>query len=55
MGVAEGDDAEACEHGDASICALDLLHESTNGGEDIFLVDTELARLLQVVCKDVEQ
>jgi len=32
-----------------------LLHEATNSSEDIFLVDTELPRLLQVVRKYVQE
>ncbi|KAI3488256.1 hypothetical protein L1887_47795 [Cichorium endivia] len=55
VGVAEGDDAETSKHGDAGVAALALLHEVANGGEDVLLVDAELARLLQVVGKDVEE
>ena len=49
VGVPEGDDAEAGEHGDAGVRALDLAHEAADGGEDVLFVDAELARLLEVV------
>ena len=55
VGVAEGDDAEAGEHGDAGVRALDLSHEAADGGEDVLLVDANLARLLEVVGEDVEE
>ena len=53
--VAERDYAKAGEHGNACIRALDLTHERAHGSEDVLLVDTELARLLEVVREDVEE
>lgn len=55
IGVSERDDPETSEHGDTCVRALALLHKAADRGEDILLVDTELARLLQVVGKDVQQ
>lgn len=53
--VTEADDTEPGEHRDTRIRALALFHKIADGGEDIFFVDTELARLLEIVGKDVEQ
>lgn len=53
--VSERDDPETSEHRDTGVGTFALLHEASDRGEDIFLVDTELARLLQVVGEDVEK
>ena len=42
-------------HGNASITTMADIIDTLDGGKDIFLVDTELASLLQVVGKDVEK
>jgi hypothetical protein len=53
--VAERDDAEACQHGDTGVCTLGLFHKSPNGVEYVFLIDSELARLLEVVGEYIKQ
>lgn len=55
IGITEGDYSEACQHSDAGICTLGLFHESTDGFEYVLLVDSELARLLKIICEYVEQ
>ena len=55
MWVAERDETEAREHCDTGISTLALLHEIANGSEDILLVDTELAGLLELVGEDVKE
>ncbi|TFY81604.1 hypothetical protein EWM64_g2408 [Hericium alpestre] len=47
--------AEAGEHRDAGVRAAALRHDALDGGEDVLLVDAELARLLEVVREDVEE
>lgn len=55
VGIPEGDDSESCEHGDTSVRALGVFHQLADGSEDVVLVDTVLAGLLQVVGEDVEE
>ena len=55
MRVAECDEPEAGEHRDTGICTLALLHEVADGCENVLFVDTELARLLQVISEDIEE
>ena len=55
MRVTERHDTEPGEHRCDSVSALALLHEGSDGGEDVFFVNTEFARLLEVVGKDVEE
>ena len=55
MRVTERHDTEPGEHRCDSVSALALLHEGGDGGEDVFFIDTEFARLLEVVGKDVEE
>jgi len=42
-------------HGNTSVTAVADIKDTLDGGEDILLVDTELASLLQVVGKDVKE
>ena len=42
-------------HGNASVTTVADIKDTLDGGEDILLVDTELASLLQVVGKDVKE
>lgn len=53
--VAERDYSKACQHGDTGVCTLGLFHEPSNGIEYILLIDSELARLLEVVRKYIEK
>jgi len=53
--ITEGNYSEARQHSDAGVCALGLLHKSTDGVEYILLVDSEFPRLLKVVGEYVEQ
>lgn len=55
VGVPEGNESETGDHGRAGVGSRDLRHEVPDGGEDVLLVDSELAGLLEVVGKDVEQ
>ena len=55
MWVAEGNDTESSQHSDACIGSLALSHERANRSEDILLIDTEFARLLEVICEDVQE
>lgn len=55
MRVPEGNDTEPSKHRDTRVRALALLHKITYSREDILLIDTELARLVQVVREDVEE
>lgn len=53
--VPEGDESETSDHGRAGVGARALSHEVANSGEDVLLVDADLARLLEVVGEDVEE
>lgn len=55
IGVTEGNYSETCQHSDAGVCALGLLHKSTDRIEYILLIDPDLPRLLKVVGEDVEE
>lgn len=53
--ITKRDNAKACEHSNASVCTLSLYHHISQCSEDIFLVDTEFSRFLQIIGKDIEQ
>lgn len=53
--VPERNKSKASNHGRASVGARTLSHEVSDGGEDVLLVDSDLARLLKVVGEDVEE
>jgi len=55
VGVTECYYPEACQHGDAGVCTLGLLHKSANGLEYVLFIDPKFARLLEIVGEDVEQ
>lgn len=53
--VPKGDEPEPCDHHGTSVGSDDLGHGVSDGGEDVFFIDSDLARLLEVVGEDVEQ
>ena len=53
--ITEGNYPEACQHSDASVCTLGLLHKSANGVEYVLLVDTKLVCLLKVIGEYIKQ
>lgn len=55
VGIPEGDESETSDHGRAGVGSDALGHEVSNGGEDVLLVDSHLAGLLEVVGEDVEE
>ena len=55
VGIAEGDDAVARDHGHGRIGATGPPVHAGHGAEDVLLVDAQLAELLQLVGEDVEQ
>jgi hypothetical protein len=55
IGVAERYDAEACEHRNARVRAMSLVHELAHGYEYVLLIDTEFPGVIQIVGKDIEE
>jgi hypothetical protein len=53
--VSKRDEAEARQHRNAGVCSLALLHEPANSGEYVVFIDADLARLLEVIGKDIDQ
>jgi hypothetical protein len=55
VGITKRNDAKSCQHSDAGISSLALRHQPADSGEDIVLIDPNLARLLQIIGKNVEK
>ena len=53
--ISETDDSEPCDHSSARVSSRRRLHDLPHGSEDVFGVDTELARLLESVGKEIEE
>lgn len=53
--ITKRDNAKACEHSNASVCAFSLHHHIAQRSENILLVDTEFSRFLQIIGKNIEQ
>lgn len=53
--ITEPDQPEAGEHPCTRVGALGRVHEVSDGGEDVFFVDSEFAGLLEVVREHVEE
>jgi hypothetical protein len=52
--ISESNQSETGQHGNTSVSSSAAGHSGLHGGKDVFLVDSELSGLLEVVGKDVE-
>lgn len=55
VGVSKDHKTKAGNHGYTGVATDTGFVKITDGGEDVFLIDTELASLLKIVSEDVEK